>query len=81
MSDPKAVLEESGFSVPDGLHVKAQENTDSTVHLTLPAAPTNATELSDHELANAAGGTITAKLPTFAGVVGPDSCDPGQGGC
>ena len=57
LSDPHAVLAEHGMDVPEGMNVNVVENTDNTVHVTLPAAPENMGELSDDELANAAGGT------------------------
>ena len=54
LSDPHAVLAEHGMDVPEGMNVNVVENTDNTVHVTLPAAPTG--DLSDEELENAAGG-------------------------
>ena len=54
-SDPKAVLTEYGMDVPDGIDVNVVENTDNTVHITMPQAPTGAADLSDEELAGAAG--------------------------
>ena len=57
MSDPKAVLTERGIVVPDGIDLNVVENTDNTVHITMPKAPGGSTELSDEELAEAAGGT------------------------
>ena len=56
MSDPKAVLAEHGIDVPDGIAVNVVENSDNTVHITMPQAPTGAANLSDEELAVAAGG-------------------------
>ena len=56
MSDPKAVLAEHGVVVPDGMNVNVVENSDNTVHITLPMAPTGDIELSDEELSKAAGG-------------------------
>ena len=56
LSDPHAVLAEHGMDVPEGMNVNVVENTDNTVNVTLPAAPENMGELSDDELANAAGG-------------------------
>ena len=56
MADPAAVLREYGMSVPEGLDVKVVENADNCVHITLPPAPSNNMELSDQELASAAGG-------------------------
>ena len=57
LSDPHAVLADHGMDVPEGMNVNVVENTDNTVHVTLPAAPEGHGELSDDELANAAGGS------------------------
>ena len=56
MSDPKAVLTERGIKVPDDIDLNVVENSDNTVHITMPKAPSGATELSDEELTSAAGG-------------------------
>ena len=56
MADPEAVLKEHGLDVPDGIEVKVVENSDSHVHITLPAPPSGHQDLSDEELSNAAGG-------------------------
>ena len=56
MSDPKGVLAEYGMDVPDGIDVNIIENTDTTVHITMPAPPSGGMDLSDDELSNAAGG-------------------------
>ena len=56
MADPKAVLAEYGMDVPDGMDVNVVENTDTTVHITMPAPPSGGMDLSDDELSNAAGG-------------------------
>jgi hypothetical protein len=56
MTDPKAVLAEHGINVPDGINVNVVENSDNTVHITMPMAPAGVGELSDEELANVAGG-------------------------
>ena len=58
LSDPHAVLAEHGMDVPEGMNVNVVENTDTTVHVTLPAAPTANGDLSDEELVNAAGGVL-----------------------
>ena len=58
LADPKAVLVEHGLSVPDGIEVKAVENTDDRVHITLPAPPADHGDLSDEALGQAAGGAI-----------------------
>ena len=63
MADPKAVLAEYGMDVPDGMDVNIVENTDNTVHITMPAPPNGAMDLSDEELSNAAGGTSPLELP------------------
>ena len=55
MSDPKSVLAEYDMDVPDGMDVKVVENSDNTVHITMPMAP-RGNELSDEELSAAAGG-------------------------
>ena len=56
MADPKAVMAEFDMDVPDGIDVNVVENTDNTVHITMPKAPRGADELSNEELAGAAGG-------------------------
>ena len=61
MADPKAVLAEYGMDVPDGMAVNVVENTDTTVHITMPAPPSGPRQLSDEELRNAAGGGAAAK--------------------
>ncbi len=58
MSDPESVLKDFGLDVPDGCDVKVVENGDHTVHITMPAPPIGHADLSDAELASAAGGTI-----------------------
>ena len=68
MSDPKAVLAERGIDVPDNIDVNVVENSDNTVHITMPKAPDGVAELSDAELAGAAGGGIDAcNTPTGTG--------------
>ena len=44
------------MDVPDGMDVNVVENSDNTVHITMPTAPAGAMNLSDEELAGAAGG-------------------------
>ena len=70
MSDPKAVLAERGIDVPDNIDVNVVENSDNTVHITMPKDPTGSTELSDEELAGAAGGgACCMNMPTSMGSV------------
>ena len=59
MSDPKAVLAERGIDVPDNIAVNVVENSDNTVHITMPKAPAGAMNLSDEELFGAAGGVAS----------------------
>ena len=56
MADPRAVLAEHGMPIPEGMVVNVVENTDTTVHITMPAPPSGHGDLSDEELSNAAGG-------------------------
>ena len=56
MADPRKVLADFDMPVPDNLDVKVVENSDSHVHVTLPAPPDGHENLSDEELSNAAGG-------------------------
>ena len=55
LADPKAVLAEHGLEAPAHMDVKVVENSDDTVHITLPQAP-QGDDLSDDELPAAAGG-------------------------
>ena len=59
MSDPKAVLAERGIDLPDNIEVNVVENSDNTVHITMPKMPEGSTELSDDEIMAAAGGVYT----------------------
>ena len=58
MADTKAVLAERGIKMPDGMDVTVLENTDNTVHITLPVPPDGHAEMTMEELSQAAGGTI-----------------------
>ena len=53
MADPVAVLAERGIEMPDGMDVTVVENTENTVHITMPMAPGGNPELSDEELKEA----------------------------
>jgi hypothetical protein len=65
MADPKAVLAEYGIDVPDGIDVNVVENSDNTVHITMPAAPEGHMNLSDEELGAAAGGCAPILFATL----------------
>ena len=57
LADAAATLREEGIELPDGLEVRAVENTDKVFHLVLPPKPV-ASELSDDDLAKVAGGKL-----------------------
>jgi hypothetical protein len=59
LKDPKSVLAECGFVVPDGIDVQVVENSATTVHITMPMFPQDEGSLSDEDLANVAGGVNT----------------------
>ena len=61
MDDPATVLQEQGLTVPAGKQVRVVEDTEETVHVVLPARPT---ELSDEQLDQAAGGDLCASCKT-----------------
>ena len=58
MADPVAVLAERGIELSEDIDVKVVENTDNTIHITLPVPPEGHHELSNEELASAAGGCL-----------------------
>ena len=78
MADPKAVLAEYGMGVPDGMDVNVVENTDTTVHISLPAPPSGHENLSDAELTNAAGGVGIGGMGIGIGGFGADGGTPGS---
>jgi hypothetical protein len=58
VSDPKGMFEKHfGQKLPDGLKIIIHEEDASTVHFTIPPAPSNISELSDEDLEKVAGGT------------------------
>lgn len=56
IQDPISVLTEFGVPIPNGKSVAVVENTESTIHITIPERPDTQIELSDEELESAAGG-------------------------
>jgi hypothetical protein len=74
MADPKAVLAERGIEMPDGMDVTVVENTDNTVHITLPMAPGGHAELSYEELSNAAGGMASYLLNSHCNTACTGNC-------
>jgi len=62
LAEPAAVLAEHGIPVPPGVEVRAVENTDRVLYLTLPPAPSD--ELSDEQLDAVAGGDCAGTAST-----------------
>ncbi len=56
LTDPRTVLASYGVDLPAGLNLKIVENTADTMHIVLPATPSQAGDLSDADLHNLAGG-------------------------
>ncbi len=59
LNDPRAALVGYGVDLPAGLNLKIVENTTDTIHIVLPATPSQAGDLSDEDLQNLAGGKTT----------------------
>ena len=58
LKDPKGMFEAYlGKSLPPDFKVIIHEEDANTLHLAIPPAPSNVTELSDEELEKVAGGT------------------------
>ena len=60
LADPAATLTAEGAELPEGMTIKAVENTDTEFHLVIPAAPT---DLSDDDLDNVSGGYNSIGIP------------------
>ena len=58
LKDATAVLKAEGMVIPDGMEVRAVENTEKLFHIVLPLKPAQE-ELEDEILEQAAGGKIT----------------------
>jgi hypothetical protein len=57
LKNPKLVVEgQMGGKIPDGVTVKAVEETPSTIYVVVPYVPKPGAELSDNELEAVAGG-------------------------
>jgi hypothetical protein len=66
LSNPEAVIEkETGTKLPQGLHIKAFEETPDTVCIVVPAKFPAERELTDMELAGVAGGVGTISSPVI----------------
>jgi len=75
VADPKGTIEKySGQKLPDNVKIAVHEEDANTMHITIPQAPQNLSELSDSDLERVAGGTdvtITAAVITLvSGLVG-----------
>jgi hypothetical protein len=76
LANPTAVLKENGIPVPDGIEIKAVENTSTVVYLTLPAKPEAAVskEVLDKVTSDASLGDILraigAIIPPVAPIIG-----------
>ncbi len=57
LADATTVLKEEGVALPDGLKIKAVEDTDKVMHIVLPPAP-GEFALSDVQLEAVSGGFI-----------------------
>ena len=57
LADPAATLKAEGAELPEGMTIKAVENTDTVFHLVIPAQPT---DLTDDDLDAVAGGKLCA---------------------
>jgi hypothetical protein len=77
LTDPTTTLKAEGVELPAGRSYKAVENTDTVVHLVIPAKPT---ELSDADLDMAVGGTLPTGAAGTAGRVNIDFCLTGHSG-
>ena len=58
LTDPAAVMAERGLTPPAGKQVRIVEDTADTVHVVLPARPS---ELTDEQLDQAAGGVAACR--------------------
>ena len=67
VKDPKGMLERHiGQKLPADLKIFIHEEDASTLHFSLPPAPSNTAELSDEDLEKVAGGTeLILAIPTL----------------
>lgn len=72
LAEPAAVLQEEGVVVPPGVELRAVENTDSVLYLTLPPKPSD--ELSDEQLNQVAGGSTGGTAGTLVTISSICSC-------
>lgn len=68
LEDPRAAVEEElGTRLPEGVRVRAVEETAETIYLVLPSASPveESSPLSDQELQEVAGGQVPTWGPTY----------------
>jgi hypothetical protein len=72
VSDPKGMLERhTGRKLPAQVKIIIHEEDANTLHLSIPPAPSNLTELSDQDLERVAGGTdISMAVSLSLGILG-----------
>ena len=83
VKNPKMVLEgQMGGKLPEGVQVKAVEETPNTIYVVVPYVPKPGAELSDHELEAVAGGKggIGGALGGIGGALGGLLGGGGSGG-
>lgn len=63
VADPKGTFEKyAGQKLPENLKISVHEEDAATMHITIPVAPANLSELSDEDLERVAGGTDVVSL-------------------
>ena len=68
IKNPKLVLEgQMGGKIPDGVTVKAVEESPSTIYVVVPYVPKAGAELSDNELEAVAGGKAIGAIGNVVG--------------
>jgi len=70
VKDPKRMLEkQTGQKLPDAIKIYVHEEDASTLHFSIPPAPSNLNELSDEDLGKVAGGTDIAATVAFTALI------------
>ena len=66
LADPAAVLQAEGIAVPQGVELRAVENTDKVMYFMLPPKPGD--ELSDEQLDQLAGGDCAGSASSLGSI-------------
>jgi hypothetical protein len=70
LKDPKGMFEQYiGQKLPDQVRIYVHEEDASTLHFSIPPAPSNVHELSDEDLEKVAGGTDVVATVAFTAMV------------